>query len=75
MAKKYQIKKYYTDYKKLFSKEDLDAVAVITSPDTHFPVVLDAINNNLDVICEKPLTIEPKDSWTLVKKAKEKKEF
>jgi len=51
----------------------LDAVAVVTSPDAHYPIAMEALNRGLDVICEKPLTVEPEDSWRLVRRADELK--
>jgi len=71
-AQEYLIPKYYTDYKKLFAKEKLDAAAIITPPDSHARIALDAFNQGLNVICEKPLTLEPRASWEVAKKAKEK---
>jgi len=73
ISRQYNVEKYYTDYKKLLAEEELDAVAIVTNPKSHFQIALDALNNGLNVICEKPLTVEPKDSWTLVKTAKSRK--
>jgi len=72
IAKQFDVKNCYTDYSELFAKENIDVAAIITSPDMHFRVALEAFDRGIDVICEKPLTLEPKDSWTLVAKAKEK---
>ena len=58
--KKFQIAQGYTDYQQMLKKADVDAVLVCTPPEKHFPIVLDSIESEKHVICEKPLatTIE-----------------
>lgn len=60
----------YDNYSEMFAKEQLDAVAVITSADAHYPVAKSALQHGLHVFCEKPLTVEPKESYALVTLAK-----
>lgn len=57
---KFQIAQGYTDYQQMLKKADIDAVLVCTPPEKHFSIVLDSIESEKHVICEKPLatTIE-----------------
>jgi predicted dehydrogenase len=45
----------YLDYSELLSDENVDAVAVNTSPRFHEAIVLDALRAGKHVLCEKPL--------------------
>ena len=51
------IEKCYTDYQKMISQSDLDAVAIISSSDLHCEHAIIALDNELHVFCEKPLGI------------------
>jgi predicted dehydrogenase len=59
-AKKFGADRYYTDYHKMLSKEDLDAVFVVTGFDretglpTYPPIVMDCMNAGCHVWEEKP---------------------
>ncbi|WP_292661645.1 Gfo/Idh/MocA family oxidoreductase [Nitratifractor sp.] len=57
-AKAWNITKYDTDFINYLNKEreNLDAVVVLTPTDFHTPVILEALQRNLPVICEKTLT-------------------
>lgn len=46
----------YSDFRELFSQEDLDAVMVATPDHWHSVITLAAIRSGLDVYCEKPVT-------------------
>ena len=45
----------YSDYKEMFSKENLDSVHVCTPNFTHYTISKDALNAGIHVFCEKPL--------------------
>ena len=50
----------YEGHAELFSVEhDLDAVIVTTPPSFHSAAVLAGVRAGLDVLCEKPLTLDP----------------
>jgi predicted dehydrogenase len=63
-----QIEHFTTDYRTLFDL-GLHAVAVSTPPETHFEIVRACLQNNLDVLAEKPLTIEEETAAELVELA------
>lgn len=54
---RYQIKGYL-DYKEMFDKEQLDAVAVMTPDFLHEEVVLEAAKHKLHILVEKPLSTD-----------------
>lgn len=57
MAERWKIPHVFTDYHEMFAKLDLDAVVVTTANDTHYPITMDAMENGLHVLCEKPIAL------------------
>jgi predicted dehydrogenase len=55
MAQKYEIPSVFTDHREMIDKGDLQAVAVVTPDDLHYPMTMDALDAGLHVLCEKPL--------------------
>jgi predicted dehydrogenase len=64
----------YNSWKDLTTsgRKDIDAVVILTPPYTRKPIVLSCIENNLPVICEKPLSDNIADAL-MIKTAVEKK--
>lgn len=57
---------FYTDYKEMIAKEELDAV-VIASPDQlHKEMCEYCLNAGLHVLCEKPLALTEEDCLAIV---------
>ena len=56
-----------TDYRDLFSM-NLDAVAIVTPPSTHYSIANDCLDHGLNVFVEKPLTLSSEDAEKLVEK-------
>lgn len=54
-AKKYRWENYMTSYQEMMKRSDIDLVDVCVPGNLHKDVVLAAINEGKDVICEKPL--------------------
>lgn len=71
-AKKWNISRYGID-KNLLISDDIDVVHVCTPPNLHYEMVDFLLENNKNVLCEKPLCFENKQAEKLVKKAKDKK--
>lgn len=61
----------YTDYTELFGK--VDAVSIVTPTDTHAEIGRAFLNEGIDVLIEKPMTVTTKEAEELVTLAKEKK--
>jgi len=70
--KKYTTVNTYSDYKKMFEKEKLDFVIIATPTRFHFQMVKDAFENNINVFCEKPLTLLTSEGRELVTIAEQK---
>ena len=53
--------KFYTDYREMLYNEDIDAVHICTPHYLHAEMIIHALENGINVLCEKPLCIELKD--------------
>ncbi len=56
-ADRYDVSRIYTKYEELFASGEIDAVAVTTPNNMHYPPVMAALEAGLSVICEKPLAM------------------
>jgi predicted dehydrogenase len=54
-AREFQIPAVYDDVEALLSNEKFDFVDIITGPETHEQLALQALRHRLPVICQKPL--------------------
>ncbi len=70
MDEKYGLKGY-TDYREMFDKEKLDAVAVVTPDFLHEEVVLEAARRKLHIIVQKPLSTDIGEGRHMIEAAKE----
>ena len=71
-CKKFNVKQY-NDWKEMLYKERPDAIAVAVIPKHQFEIIKFALENNIAVFAEKPLTTSYKTSLELCKIAVEKK--
>jgi predicted dehydrogenase len=74
-ALRYGIKKYYTDYKMILKDKEIEVVDILLPTELHHMVVLEALNEEKNIIVEKPIaqTIEEaEDVVNYVKKSKVK---
>ncbi|MHA1299120.1 MAG: Gfo/Idh/MocA family protein [Candidatus Helarchaeota archaeon] len=55
-AKKFKMEKWYTDYKEMLEKEELDAVVICTPNNLHAEMAIAAAESGIHIFCEKPLT-------------------
>ena len=70
--KKYTNSRVYSDYQKLFTREELDFVVIATPTKFHYPMVKEALQRGIHVFCEKPFSLHSKEGEELVRIAKEK---
>lgn len=56
IAKQYGISKVFEDYQQLVKSDLIDVVDICVPTNVHEEVILAAIENNKNIICEKPLT-------------------
>ena len=58
--------KGYTDYKAMFDKEDLDAVAVITPDYLHKEIALEAAGRKIHLLVQKPLATDIEEGRDMI---------
>jgi predicted dehydrogenase len=64
--------KTYGDYDAMLAEADLDAVLIATPSKFHAGMVQSALERDLHVFCEKPLTLDPADADRLAELAGER---
>lgn len=57
-AEEFEVSAGYADYEEMFEKEELDVVSVCTHAPLHGPVALAAARRGINVLCEKPLSVD-----------------
>ena len=62
----------YTEYAGMLSAGALDLVSVCTSNDVHYPVTMAAIEQGIDVYCEKPLAMTHAQALDMFESARAK---
>jgi len=67
VGKKYLPKvNFYNDYEKMFDAESIDIVAITTPAFLHYSMIQKAIDNNLNIFVEKPLSINGKECRSIL---------
>ncbi len=69
LAGKYDIPSVFTDYREMIARGNLQALFVLTPDDLHHPIVMDALDARLHVLCEKPLTRTVSEAKAMYEKA------
>ena len=64
--------KRHTDYKKMLEENDLELVSIATESGKHAAIALDAIDAGVNVIIEKPMSMNMADAEEIIKRAAEK---
>jgi len=67
---KYPYIKVSGDYNDILNDRDVDAVAVVTPPDTHYKIAKDSLLKGKHVLVEKPITFDVNQAEDLVETAK-----
>jgi len=70
-CKKYNIKDWYTDYKEMLKREDIDAVCIATPLDLHEEMVINAAKAGKHVMCEKAIARNVLEADRMIKACKE----
>lgn len=63
----------YTDYKKMVAAEDLDVIHITAPNKFHCEMSLAALKAGKNVVCEKPLAMDTKETAEIIKVAKSSK--
>ena len=56
-AQELEIAKYYTDYKKILTDDEVKAVIVVSPTNLHKGIVIDCANAGKHIFCEKPMAM------------------
>jgi len=70
-AEKYNIPDYYTDYRELLKRDDIDAVTLPLPDQLHRKVTVDALHAGKHVLCEKPMALNLEDCRAMIKASRE----
>lgn len=60
---------FFTDYKKMIDTMKLDAIVIASPTKFHADMVSYALQNNINVFCEKPFALNAEDGKALAKRA------
>jgi predicted dehydrogenase len=71
-AQKYNCN-YYTNYGQMFSKEQLDAVHILTPHHLHAPLAIYAAKKKVNILVEKPMALNPQEAQKMIEAAQENK--
>ncbi|MBA7602664.1 D-apiose dehydrogenase [subsurface metagenome] len=69
-ASKWKAKAYFTDYRKMLTRENLDAAIIATPNCFHRDQALAAAEAKVHVLVEKPMAITNKEAWDMVEGCK-----
>ena len=67
---KLEVKKIYSDFDKMLTNLNLEAIVIISSTNVHAEQIIKAMNKGLHVFCEKPLGIDIKECLMVEEEAK-----
>lgn len=70
LAKEYNIPGVYADFSLMLQKEKLDVVDVLTPPQVHTPLAIEAMNTGCHVLVEKPMCMTVKEADEMIEAAK-----
>ena len=68
----YHPRQTYSDYREMLAKEKLDCAIVVTPHATHYEVARDALEANLHLLIEKPMTLYARDARDLLRRAEQR---
>jgi len=74
-AGKHGIPRAYAGYQRLLEDPEVDAIYVATPHTMHFQNTIDAISAGKHVLCEKPFTVNPRESKALFQMAEQSTSF
>ncbi len=57
-CKEFGIQRYYSDYREMLKRDELDAVVVATPVASHCDIVIEAARRKKHILCEKPMAMD-----------------
>ncbi len=67
VANKWKIDHYYTKFSEMLDNEQISLVSILTPPQSHASLALEAITRRVNVLVEKPLTMTTSDADLVLK--------
>jgi len=61
---------FYNDYKELINDIDIDFIVLAVPTEYHYKIGLEIIKKGINILIEKPITIDPSEGYRLIKEAK-----
>jgi predicted dehydrogenase len=58
MAERFKIPAWFTDHRAMLDKHRPDLVHITTPPSSHFEIAQDCLTRQINVLCEKPITVD-----------------
>jgi len=72
LAKKYNIPRVFTDYKKMLAEDDIEMVSIAAPNFLHCQMTVDIANAGKHVVCEKPLCMTLEEADLMIETCKKK---
>jgi predicted dehydrogenase len=72
-ARRYALKRVYTDFESMHSAQGLDAVHILTPPQTHAPLAIEAMDAGCHTLVEKPMALTLSDADAMIQSAQRNK--
>jgi predicted dehydrogenase len=66
MAEKWGVSKYFTSLSEMMNKMPVNVIDICTPPSTHMPLAVEAMENGVNVVLEKPMTMTVRDAEAIV---------
>ncbi len=70
VAQRYGIARFYSDSETMYEEEELDAVLILTPPDSHAQETVKAARSGKHVLVEKPMAMNPQECETMVEQCR-----
>ncbi len=71
-AKEYNITKAYGNYSEMLKDEKIDVVYISTPHNKHYQYIIESLQNNKHVLCEKAITVNSKELSDIARLAQER---
>ena len=71
-SRELNIANWFSDYKELIDKIPIDVLHICTPNNTHYEIAKYALEHDINVVCEKPMTMTTSEAEELLKIAKER---
>jgi len=68
-ASRFSVSQTFTDYRELLGRKDIDAVAIVTPPESHAEIGLAVLRSGKHLFLEKPLALTLKECDQLIEEA------